>query len=696
MVSDHLSLAADHLRFSPDILRRLGEELIPHADQGIVELVRNSYDADAHHCCVELIKTDKPGGALRVTDDGNGMKAESVRDGWLILGRSGKAARRRTKLGRLPVGDKGLGRLAALRMGRVARLRTRPADEPGREYRLKLNWALFDTVDVVEDVPLDIKSVPTRRKKGTTIVVTGLRIKLGRREVQRLARALLLLSDPFNHSLGFHPKLIAPEFQDLERRVRESYFDDAEFRLVAQLDERGYASAKVIDRSGTVRWNAKHEDLSEGPKKTSPPYGTSQATFELWAFNVVSQSFASGATVTEVRDWLDAIGGVHLYHRGLRVYPYGDPGHDWLEMNLARARSPEFRPSTNTSVGRVVVPDPREELVQKTDRSGFIEDEAFTELRRFAQDALDWMARERLREGERHRVKKRVEAPLAVSAARASLDKTLDQLQLPLQARPAVDRAVRRLEDAREQEARTLREELQLYRTLGTVGTTAAVFAHESAKPVTQIEQMGKLIERRARKLFGDQFAKIEGPIQHILRAAQALRSFAILPLRLLKREKRRTRDIEIHTTIHDVLDLFQPFLEDSQVNVRVELVDSSPCVRGSTAAIEAILANLLTNAVNALNSEVSPPTRQIVIRTEVSGRNRLLLRVLDSGPGIVHLSLEDIWLPGRTTRPGGTGLGLTIVRDTVTDLGGKAHALPQGELGGAEFIIELPLVGEE
>ncbi|GAG05310.1 unnamed protein product, partial [marine sediment metagenome] len=45
-------------------------------------------------------------------------------------------------------------------------------------------------------------------------------------------------------------------------------------------------------------------------------------------------------------------------------------------------------------------------------------------------------------------------------------------------------------------------------------------------------------------------------------------------------------------------------------------------------------------------------------------------------------------------TRPNGTGLGLTIVRDTVTDLGGTVDALEKGELGGAEFIIELPILG--
>ena len=576
-------------------------------------------------------------------------------------------------------------------MGRVARLRSRPAEEPGREYRLKLNWDLFDAADVVENVPLDIKSVRTQRQKGTTIMVTGLREKLGRREVQRLARAFVLLSDPFKHSLGFHPKLIAPEFQDLERRVRESYFDDAEFRLVAQLDESGWASAKVLDRSGALRWNAEHKDLSE--EKTGQPYKTSPATFELWAFNLKGQGFASGVALTELRDWLDTVGGVHLYHRGLRVHPYGDPGHDWLEMNLARVRSPELRPSTNNSVGRVLVPDSQDVLLQKTDRSGFVESEAFTELRRFAQDALNWMAGERLREREKRRAKERADAPRVVSAARTSLDTALEKL--PPQERPAVLRAVQRLEAAREQEAKTLREDLQLYRTLGTVGTTAAVFAHESAKPVTQIEMMGKRVATRAKKLLGDQFAEIEKPLLYILRAAQALKSFAALPLRMLNREKRRIGRIEVHAVLLDVLDLFQPFLEDAQITTRMELVDATPHVRGSAAAIEAILANLLTNAVNALSSEGASPIRGIVIRTELSGENRLLLRVLDSGSGIVGLGIEDIWLPGRTTRLGGTGLGLTIVRDTVTDLGGKVYALAQSDLGGAEFSIELPLVGE-
>jgi signal transduction histidine kinase len=683
---------AEHFRFSPDILRRLGEELVPHIDQSIVELVRNAYDADAVTCRVELLNADELGGTLRVTDDGVGMTPEAIRNGWLVLGRSAKTAHQPTPLGRTPVGDKGLGRLAALRMGDVATLRSRPAARPGTELVLTLDWSRYDAATAVEDVVLVIGSRQTEESPGTTIEVANLRVRLGRQEVERLARVLVLLADPFDASTGFHPVLVAPAFKDLEQRVREAYFDDAEYHLVAMLDEQGCASARVFDGSGKERWTATHEDVSKGPRKTAPIYRTSSARFELWAFNVSTRSFAPHTPLRELRRWLAAVGGIHLYHRGLRVHPYGDPGYDWLDMNLARVRSPELRPSTNTSIGRVVVTDLQQRLIQKTDRSGFIENEAFSELRRFAQDALEWMAAARLSEREARRIEERARAPQVVAQAKATLTHTIESL--PPEDRHALQAAVGRLDAAREQEARTLREDLQLYRTLGTVGTTTAVFAHEAAKPVTQIEMMAATIERRGRGALGEKYATfLENPVCNILRSARALKSFAALPLRLLAREKRRTGRIDVHVVVHDMLELFEPFLSDARINVRLELMDPAPVVQASVASIEAILANLLTNAVHAFESEdMHSDLRDVVIRTELSGGDRLLLRLLDTGPGITHLSVDDIWLPGQSSRPGGTGLGLTIVRDTVSDLGGAVRALPHGELGGAEFVVELPV----
>ena len=103
-----------------------------------------------------------------------------------------------------------------------------------------------------------------------------------------------------------------------------------------------------------------------------------------------------------------------------------------------------------------------------------------------------------------------------------------------------------------------------------------------------------------------------------------------------------------------------------------------------------------MTNAINAFNSKGARlGERMIVFRTEIA-RDRLLLRVLDNGPGITDMSVDDIWLPGYTTTPGGTGLGLSIVRDTVADLDGRATAVAKGDLGGAEFVVDLPLIEGE
>ena len=120
---------SEHLRFSTGILSRLGEELNPNADQGIIELVRNSYDADAVKCLVELVGTDEPSGLVRVTDDGLGMSRPALRDGWLVLGKSGKQMLRVTERKRRVIGNKGLGRLAALRLGQATKVTTWPKGE---------------------------------------------------------------------------------------------------------------------------------------------------------------------------------------------------------------------------------------------------------------------------------------------------------------------------------------------------------------------------------------------------------------------------------------------------------------------------------------------------------------------------------------------------------------------------------------
>ena len=145
-----------------------------------------------------------------------------------------------------------------------------------------------------------------------------------------------------------------------------------------------------------------------------------------------------------------------------------------------------------------------------------------------------------------------------------------------------------------------------------------------------------------------------------------------------------------------DVIQLFKPFLEDAKITCDVQLYEGQLRVWGSVAALESILTNLITNAVNAFTQQQQAQLeRRILVTTQVS-ENTLLISVKDNGPGITNLPVDEIWLPGRTSTPGGTGLGLTIVKDSVSDLGGDVHAIANGELGGAEIVVTLPLMGVE
>jgi signal transduction histidine kinase len=678
-------------RFSTQLLARLGEELNPGPDQSILELVKNAFDADASTCTVELLDTSAPGGSVIVRDDGDGMDAKGLSDGWFVLGSSAKSKKTLTRRGRVPAGSKGLGRLAALRMGSRAALVTRPRSDPEAEYRVAIDWDAFDSVTVVEDVEFHItKRRAQERDAGTEARLENLQGSFGRSEVERLARAMLLLADPFEGKNAFQAVLKAQEFVDLERLVKDRYFQHAEYHLRASVDEEGVAKGKVVDWKGEVLFHAKDAEISSEGRAT---YSCPAAKFDLWVFLLSSQTFAGRSVpLGQVREWLKAFGGVHLYENGLRVTPYGNPGNDWLDMNLARSKSPEERPSTNTSLGRISIDNRTGVLNQKTDRSGYVENEAFLELRRFARDSLDWMARRRMAVAQTRRASQRSETRGEARAAKDDLEKALTGV--PGKARSTVEAAVKRYDRARKREVKVLRREVELYRTLGTAGITAATFAHESSgSAVKVIGNAAKTIERRGRELLGNKYdGGLGEPVELIQRSTKTLAALGSVTLSLVDNEKRRTGRVNVHDTITKLLKGFDPFCLERRVDLDVQLAPrAQPFLRGTESAVEAIVANLVTNGLYWL--EQSHGNQRVLrVRTKIQGP-LLELGVLDSGPGLEGIDVDNIWLPGETTKPNGTGLGLAIVYDTVRDLGGSSAVTAHGELGGAEFLITLPLI---
>ena len=416
-----------------------------------------------------------------------------------------------------------------------------------------------------------------------------------------------------------------------------------------------------------------------------------QQKFEVWIFLLNRASFAGrSATIGEVRTWLKEVGGIHLYHRGLRVRPYGDPGHDWLDMNLSRSRDPELRPSTNTSVGLLTVLDENEVLIPKTDRTGFVENESFRQLRQFGMDVLDWMHDERLADREKHKENKREQ----IAERSRQADQKLQQVigSLPVTSREVVKQAAKEFEVAVASERDQLRIELALYQTLASVGTAVSVFAHEIEGPATDLTASIAAVERRSRKALTDGYQLIIGKqVESVKRSAEKVARFATLPLALLRSSKRRRSALDVNKTVGATVDLFRPYLQDAHIKTVCEFCDETVYISGSVASVEAIVSNLITNTVKAFRRPGSKLIdRKLVVRTSFN-EERALIVVLDNGPGIISKLGVRIWLPGVTCDENGTGLGLTIVRDTVAELGGNVKAISRGELGGAEFSIDLP-----
>lgn len=674
-----------NFKFSPKILARLGEELNQTFEQSIIELVKNSYDADARKCKITLINTLAPGGEIVVEDDGVGMVPQQIVSSWLVLGSSSKNSAEITKKGRFPAGNKGLGRLAALRMGQEVVLSSISQKKRGIESSLKVDWSKYDSAPTVEDVSISIAQRRINRRPGTKVRLQVLRSSVTVAEVRKLARSLVLLSNPFqDNSSGFDVELHAEDYGDVASIVSNKYFEYADYHLKASVTNDGVAEVAILDWRGEVL----------AVDNLGSTYAVPRIDFDFWVFILNKDGYSTGkVSQTELRGWLGNFGGVHVYERGVRVSPYGNQGDDWLQLNLARARNPEERPSTNSSIGRVSIhPSARYSLTQKTDRTGFIEDETFAELKRFAADSLHWLAKWRLKQAEVRRKKEREDAPKEAVRERSKVEAALSSA--PIDVQENIRAAFKGYERTRDREANNLRREIQLYRTLSTAGITAATFAHESQGNPLKLIDMGvtALRGRVPRLVPAPNVGKILGPVEDIATASKGLSILSAATLSLVQSSKRRVGRVEIYQTIRRIDKFFKPFLSARGAQLTVQVGSHAPFLRGSEAALESIVTNLINNSLAVF--ELNGTANRLIHIAASDSQAEVFIVVNDSGPGIVGIDLADIWLPGITSNPEGTGLGLTIVRDTVRDLGGEVAAQSHGHLGGAEFKITLPILG--
>jgi signal transduction histidine kinase len=207
-----------HFDVHPSVVYQLGESLITDSVQALIELVKNSYDADATYAKVTADtqgRVEIPGamysgdaGRIIVEDDGNGMTGDELTTGWLLISNRQKLELKREKRttpgGRTPLGDKGLGRLGVQRLGENLEIFTRAAKHEGQH--MAFSWLDFATAPTLRDVDVHLSEFPYDRPQGTRVVVSGLRdvdAWRGQAAIKQLEQELSQMISPYKEIREF-------------------------------------------------------------------------------------------------------------------------------------------------------------------------------------------------------------------------------------------------------------------------------------------------------------------------------------------------------------------------------------------------------------------------------------------------------------------------------------------------------------
>lgn len=224
---------------------------------------------------------------------------------------------------------------------------------------------------------------------------------------------------------------------------------------------------------------------------------------------------------------------------------------------------------------------------------------------------------------------------------------------------------------------RSRRRELEAAR-LRSWTEMARRVAHELKNPLTPMRMAAVTVSRRADPATATAAEVLLEEIDRLDEMARSFAQFGRMPEGPLS-----------EVDLRELLETLARQHDRPELRVEAEVWPTTPRIRARYDALGRVLRNLVVNAVEAAEAPGAAPDRRVRVEAFPEG-NEVVLRVLDSGPGIDEGLLETIWAPDFTTKRRGSGIGLALVRQTVEAHGGSVAAGNQPG-GGAVFTLRLP-----
>lgn len=394
------------LRFDPAarLQRYLGRELIADPNLAIIEFVKNAYDAGASEVVIDFrLEGPLERHEILISDNGVGMSVEAFQANWMRPGysykvtdvkpttRRSQAAKRMAA--RVPSGEKGLGRLAAGRLGERMDVYTRESSND-RWFHVVFDWRRFDdlerSISAIEiENELDVAPPGSRFTSGTVVRISDMQFNWSQRvrgrklqgradaRIGRLREDLSLLLEPFTPAGADFQVVVAIDVPALQTFAGPVTPDEPairdytwKFRISAADDGEGVIVERTIRRSKRVReatglsersTERRRRGREEGRRGHTVRSGPIEGTF----YYSPPQVAARGET-------LGRAPGVYLYRDGIRVEPYGSAEDDWLGVQARKASRQGWSAiQPNLLTGYIEITKARNpELIDMSNRNG--------------------------------------------------------------------------------------------------------------------------------------------------------------------------------------------------------------------------------------------------------------------------------------------------------------------------------------
>jgi hypothetical protein len=735
------------------IIRTIGDQLISGPEAAIIELVKNSYDADASWIKLEIApKCDSfTDGLIEISDNGHGMSSNEVERKWFEPATDEKKINPLSRAGtRIMLGAKGIGRFASSRLGTLTTLTTvSQLENTSNQFEkttLEINWSDFETNKYLDELDIPIFSEKlTYSKKldiqtGLTLRITDTRIVWTEKNIERLINELRRLVSPkdmlgefkiflnlsafknrknLNNPSNFDGDSLLLKALSDDSRLEHSDNDYTPFRLITPYkiqDKSDYVVLGDFDASGEFNGTFSIERGDNIEQKIfipAPPIGPDEETCGKFQLKIQIYDRETEAVealfkrmgldfekigVRKARQILNENSGIGVYRNGFRIRPYGNADNDWLTLESRRVQEPSKRIGHTQASGQVIIGNEEEtQLIERSSREGFEHNGSFVRLKHLITNVLIRVEEKRFDYRSNAGLSRKPAKDIEHTKHLANLSQLVEAANnLPSNYKKTFLEKIEKESASLTKSLDALDEYQKLLESRSALGFVVARVIHDGRRYLEPISFASKAL------IDGKDFLFETSKKAEVIRKYYPIHAETISTgvkglnalFKALDPVSGKKRGKPSNFNSFEIVKETVNFLGDSLIDRGIEVFNEVPIqfiAFGYKGDLQNALLNILDNAIHWLGTIVQTK-KEIRIYSEIENQS-VLIYVTNNGPLIEESYLSKLFDAGFTLKSEGLGIGLAIAREACRSSKGELYF--DHSASDTTFVIEFPL-GED